>query len=141
MLGRLARYLRFVGHDTVYLKDRSDAEIIRYVRAEGRRLITRDRALARRTPDSLLLESPHIADQFRDVVRSVPSAPFVVTFVRCTLCNGLLEPLPAEQATPGLAPRNRALWRCRDCEHVYWEGSHTDRIRTQVAEWVAKSLS
>ena len=43
MLGRLARWLRLLGHDTLYA-DVGDAELLRL--GETRRVLTRDRELA-----------------------------------------------------------------------------------------------
>ncbi len=47
MLGKLARWLRQSGYDTLYLQV-TDAEIAHRARVEGRILLTQDRQLARR---------------------------------------------------------------------------------------------
>lgn len=141
MLGRLTRYLRFVGHDTLYLRGVPDAEIARLAPKEGRRLVTRDRALARVVPDALLLLSPYLADQFQSVVRAAPSASFEIAFVRCTLCNGLLN--PELETAGGEVPHSpdRPTWRCSECGHRFWEGSHTASVRARINGWVAKVRS
>ncbi len=146
MVGRLARYLRFVGCDTEYARDTDDPAILRRLRAEDRILLTRDRALARAAPRAVLLTSLHLADQFRAVRDAVPGVGRELRFERCTECNGTLaeyRPAPGD-ARPDGVPWDRVdaglrLFRCGRCGHLYWEGSHTARIRGQLAEWEAGS--
>ena len=144
MLGRLARYLRFVGVDTEYVRDLPDAAIAARARAEGRVVLTRDRALAQRAPGALWIRSPSVAEQWREVRAAWPGVGDRVSFDRCALCNGPLRPyrlgsapdretdLPRDRAAGGLA-----VWECGDCGHLYWEGSHTANIRRRLAAWTA----
>ncbi|MFI5413305.1 MAG: Mut7-C RNAse domain-containing protein, partial [Candidatus Lutacidiplasmatales archaeon] len=88
MVGRLARYLRFVGCDTYYARGLSDDEILQQAKNEHRVIVTRDRRLSARAERALLLESPHLADQWRAVRSAFPELPLTVEFVRCTECNG-----------------------------------------------------
>lgn len=146
MLGRLARYLRFFGFDTEYVRDIEDAEISRRAVSEGRILLTRDRDLARRTPGALLLRSPDLGAQLREVRRSVPGVEFALAFDRCPECNqplrhwdppktGPFPPeLPLERVVAGLA-----VFECRACGRRYWDGSHAQHIRDQVRGWLTSS--
>jgi uncharacterized protein len=142
MVGRLARYLRFVGCDTTYARGLSDDEILSQARAEGRVILTRDRNLASRAERSLFLESPTLADQWRTVRSAYPDLPIEVRFERCTLCNGRLEkttepfPEPRADGVPwDRVARGLPLFRCGTCDHYYWEGSHTADIRARLATW------
>ena len=142
MLGRLVRYLRFVGHDTVYAHGWDEATVVGRARSEGRTLLTRSRALARKSRPSVLIRSTAISEQFREVVEAAPGALFEVRFDRCTLCNGRLsrlESVPVEAEALGVPAAVRAsssaLYRCSACAHLYWEGSHTDRIRRSIEAW------
>ena len=142
MVGRLARYLRIVGCDTTYARGRSDEEILELARAEGRVILTRDRALAARTPRSLLLRSPLLVDQWRAVLDAFPEIPQALHFDRCTECNGELGRVgvPTGTALPDGVPWDRVreglpLYRCASCGHYYWEGSHTADVRARIASW------
>jgi hypothetical protein len=146
MVGRLARYLRFVGCDTVYARGLTDEEILRQARTENRVIVTRDRRLAVRAKKALLLTSPHLSDQWRAVRAAYPELPTDVRFERCTECNGPLEkvegPPPADR--PEGVPWDRVagglpLYRCTACGHYYWEGSHTADIRARLALWARES--
>lgn len=144
MVGRLARYLRFVGCDTIYAKGMDDAEIRALAEKDHRVLVTRDRELARRTAGAVLLESPSLADQWSAVRASVPGVPTDVRFDRCSDCNGPLSefrPEPGDPRSEGI-PWDRvdsglALYRCDGCAHLYWEGTHTEQIRAQIRAWSA----
>ena len=145
MLGRLARYLRFVGCDTLYARGLTDDEIVRVAREEGRTILTRDRDLARRAPSALLLESPNLSDQWKAVRRFRPGLPESMTFERCSICNGPLRRAdPSERVgTADGVPWDRIrdglpLYLCPQCGHRYWEGTHTAEIRARLARWSAE---
>jgi len=148
MLGRLARYLRFVGCDAEYVRDVDDAEILTRARSEGRIILTRDRILARSAPHALLLTQLGIAEQWREVRRAFPALNTRVQFDRCTECNGVLSewhPPASEAQTPGV-PWDRVaqgllLYRCERCAHLYWEGSHTAHIARRLAEWEGREAA
>ena len=142
MLGRLARHLRFVGHDTAYAPDTSDDDLIVRAIRESRILVTRDRTLAARSAPSLLLRSVDIRGQWREVREAYPALPWGVVFDRCSRCNSSVAPgaesgLGELPATVPMRARNGAIpvFRCPACGHLYWEGSHTAHIRQQHREW------
>jgi uncharacterized protein len=147
MVGRLARYLRFVGCDTRYARGMTDEEILKLAGAEDRLIVTRDRLLAHRAARAVLLESVRIDGQWKELRAAVPELPTSVRFERCTLCNGRLEPhtLAPNEAPPEGLPSERArsglpLFRCRECGHVYWDGSHTAHVRRDVARWSSEPV-
>ena len=64
MLGRLSRWLRLLGYDTLYASSMSDHQIVARARAEGRVVLTRDRDLAQRKGiRCLLIQSQALEDQ------------------------------------------------------------------------------
>ena len=141
MLGRLARYLRFLGQDAEYVRGRPDREIVDWAAREHRTLVTRDRQLASRVPGALLIRSPILLDQLRAVRAAYPSVDFQVAFTRCSECNGRLEErrVPDPESGPVLDPQipphvNGPVYACTLCRHAYWEGSHTARIRRTLVD-------
>jgi uncharacterized protein with PIN domain len=143
MLGRLARYLRFVGHDTLYLRGLDDRAVAERTIREHRVLLTRDRALAARVPGALLLRTVDVAGQLREIRQTHPEARFEVRFDRCSLCNGTLAQGSASEALPTAGSANRppagvvgTFYRCTGCDHLFWEGSHTAAIRASLARWL-----
>jgi uncharacterized protein len=144
MLGRLARYLRMLGCDTVYARGWTDDEIVARAQADRRTLLTRDRALAGRVAPVILLRTVDLPGQLREVVANLPELPRAVAFERCTVCNGLLRPSLAPAHPGPRSPRGPTdplpgpVFECGECGHRYWEGSHTASIRRHLAEWVAE---
>ena len=141
MLGKLARYLRFLGHDTAYVRDLSDDEIASLARSGRRTLLTRDRALAGRATGSLLLLHSDLPGQLREVARGFPGVQFRVRLDRCPGCNVSLRPWAgptADSAWPRELPRaliesGVPVHECPACARRYWDGSHAARIREVVA--------
>jgi uncharacterized protein with PIN domain len=155
MLGTLATYLRFAGHDTAYALDagvQADDAVLALARREDRWLVTRDRGLAARAPDSYLLTERDVEDQLAELAArglelSVPEEP-----TRCGTCNGRLERVPAGEPTPEYAPApvgagggaggsgsggeetgGFRVWRCVDCGQHFWKGSHWERMAATLA--------
>lgn len=147
MLGRLARWLRVLGHDTAYETDIADPDLAARADAEGRVLLTRDRHLVAhlRPARSVLIRSDVPLDQLREVVEACNLEAPDALFTRCPVCNGLLraateaeqQSLVPEQARSVPGP----VHRCPRCGRVYWLGSHTKRMRrTLVAAFPEWSL-
>ena len=138
MLGRLAKWLRIVGYDTAYVVDTDDFAVMRLARTEGRLVLTRDRALARRRGvRALLVESEVLQDQLCQVCAAVGPPPDAA-FSRCPVCNHSLVQAPAELVAARLPLYvQRAHERfslCVACDQLYWPGSHWRRMQSLVAE-------
>jgi uncharacterized protein with PIN domain len=138
MCGKLATYLRMCGYDAAYAldlpigsdRDVPDDALLAFARETGRRIVTRDRDLARRGEDAVLLESKEIAGQLRELVE----AGFDLTIDEepsfCGACNGALTGVGPEEPTPDYAPDPATVdvWRCADCGQHFWKGSHWDDV-------------
>ena len=76
MLGRLAKWMRLLGFDTLYAGQASDHQIAALARAEGRIVLTRDRELARRKGiRCLLVDSQVLEEQLLQVIAACELAP------------------------------------------------------------------
>ncbi|MFD1587072.1 Mut7-C RNAse domain-containing protein [Halorientalis brevis] len=133
MLGKLARYLRMCGYDAAYALDRdeeADDRLLAMARSEGRTLVTRDRGLANRTSDSVLLTARDVDDQLRELSDAGYRLALADRPARCGQCNGIVERVDDSEATPGYAPdtSETAVWRCVDCGQYFWKGSHWDDV-------------
>ncbi len=141
MLGRLARWLRVLGYDTLYLPDVDDAGLARLARAEDRILLTRDRELARRRGlRVVLLHDDQIDGQLAEVAQALHLSANEA-FSRCIQCNVVLEELDREQARPLVPPfvysSQLRFRRCPQCGRVYWRGTHWAHMVETIesAEW------
>jgi uncharacterized protein with PIN domain len=143
MLGRLARWLRILGFDTLYFKDISDKEILRIARQQGRLILTRDTHFRnfKNFTDVILLNSNDTRGQLLEVIKAldidIRSPQFTVHSPRCTKCNGMLTEVVEKKEVSGLVPeyvyiRYGRFLRCEDCGNIYWEGSHIKKFRKKV---------
>jgi uncharacterized protein with PIN domain len=139
MLGRLARWLRIAGYDTRYEPHIADAELVRTALDERRIILTRDRALAREwsVEDVLVLKAEDTLHQLREVASRHPLDWRARAFSRCSRCNALVEAVGRddvpEQVPERVLAQRLALARCPRCGRIYWEGSHTERMRRVLA--------
>jgi uncharacterized protein with PIN domain len=135
MLGRLARWLRVLGYDTSWDADVADAELASRAVLEDRVLLTCDRSLPqeRRVARSLVLQPGDPLDQLRRVVEHFGLDVDRPLFVRCTECNAPVEAVEkravAEHVPERTLREQERFTRCPGCGRVYWEGSHTRRMR------------
>ncbi len=137
MLGKLAKYLRFMGYDTYYPKgDMRDDELIRIAREEGRVIITRDRELARRSNGFLVLSGDY-REQLKIVIREFKLNDENL-LSRCSVCNEPLVQVEKEKIR-GKVPEyvyetHEDFYLCPKCGRVYWYGTHTERIEREIRE-------
>jgi len=138
-LGRLARYLRMAGFDSLYRNDSDDAELAR-VSAEGRILLTRDRGLLKRKEvvNGYFVRENDPRRQLVEVLRRFDLRGRIAPFERCMLCNGAIVPAQQEHLAgplpPGARERRAGLNACAGCGRVYWAGSHYQEMARFIDE-------
>ena len=146
-LGRLARYLRLLGFDTLYRNNFSDHEVASIGQEQRRIVLTRDRRLLLRKiiTHGLFVRTEHPRDQVREVLQRLDLYRLARPFSRCTRCNGLLEATRKETVDHRLQPKTRRYYdqflQCTHCGQVYWQGSHHQRAERLIEELLAKPAS
>lgn len=136
MLGKLVTYLRICGYDTLYAHEEgieADEAIRKRAQSTGRTVVTRDRELAARTDDAVLLSSRDIEGQLAElsdygVDIELPAEP-----ERCSVCNGRVDRIDREQRPEHAPDAVSDVWQCEACDHYFWKGSHWERIQETVA--------
>ncbi|MCX8182874.1 MAG: Mut7-C RNAse domain-containing protein [Crenarchaeota archaeon] len=136
MHGYVAKWLRIMGYDTLYLNSVDDEDIVQLA-LRGRVLVTSDDELAkiaeRKGVEVVLTKGLTEEEVLRLLVERFKLF-FHEASLRCTVCNGELEPLPAGEAekNPEVPKNVGLLWRCKACGKVYWRGSHWRNISRQI---------
>ncbi len=137
MCGGLARWLRVLGYDTAYTPGIDDGALVAQAQSENRVVVSSDgRLFQRRVFTAGVLRGFRLPvgltllEQVRCVIEQLK---LVRGFPRCTACNGLLEPVSRAEVGD-VVPARSLVWattfyRCKSCVHVYWEGTHWQRIR------------
>jgi uncharacterized protein with PIN domain len=138
-LGKLARLLRTCGFDARWVASGSNAEIVK-ASAAGRVFITRDRSWQERTlPEpTVVVAASNPYGQLREVIAACHlRLDAGALFTRCTVCNGVTEPVAKSLVESRLPPHVRRTIHhfriCPGCDRIYWEGTHVTAIRTRLA--------
>ena len=148
MLGRLSRWLRLFGYDTLEIKkqENEDDLLLELARKEDRILISRDALLIRKAIKKGLgaydVQSPRIMEQLCEI-QSQFKLSFEPKMDRCTLCNSLIQKIDPsgmgilktkEYVYPERLEKGTDFWICDNCGQVYWQGSHWKNIMERVNE-------
>lgn len=138
-LGKLARGLRLLGVDCLYRNDYQDRDIADISAKTGRVALTRDRRLlfSRRITYGYWVRAVEAQAQIEEVFYRYDLHRALRPFQRCLRCNGLLTPVAKADVLHRLQPRTRRyyenFYRCADCGHIYWEGSHVENMRQRFS--------
>lgn len=137
-LGRLAKYLRAMGFDTLYRNDYNDAEIVDISNKQKRIILTRDKGILMRNAveRGYWVRNTGVKDQAFEIIRKFDLFSLIEPFNRCLECNGLIEPVSKESVLPFIQPRTKQYYddffRCHDCLKIYWKGSHYGRMNNFI---------
>ena len=131
MLGRLARWLRILGHDVAYFRRIEDAELVSLAQKERRILLTRDtRLVQRRAARGALLIRSHLLDeQLREMFLWNGDALLAPGLCRrCLECNEATIPVSkpsVKERVPAYVFKTQSRFReCPSCHRLYWKATH-----------------
>lgn len=133
-LGKLAKYLRMLGFDTLYDNHYQDEFIVHLSVKEHRIIITRDKHLLHNThiTHGYWLREDEPRMQLKEIVQHFQLTD-IKPFSRCLECNYEIKPVQYE-AIRALLPSDhehefKNPSQCIKCRKVYWEGSHYNRMQ------------
>jgi uncharacterized protein with PIN domain len=132
-LGKLAKWLRLLGFDTLYEPEVAAEKFIEKL-GNDRILLTRTRMTRRQSAVSnwIFVQSDHWPEQLKQIILELGlKADQTRPFSRCLNCN-----------IPIVSAEKKSLWgrvpdyifethdhfqTCPECGKIYWPGSHTAR--------------
>ena len=138
MLGKLSRFLRFLGYDTLYRTQESIEDMLEISSSEERVVLSQARQVValcnKKNIQAISMPTTNISDQLQtlksnlDIVFKIPPSE-----MRCSMCNGDLnkkEKIEILDLIPeGTAKYYDIFWQCNLCNKVYWMGSHWEEIK------------
>jgi len=140
-VGRLAKWLRVLGYDTLFPREGGDNQSVRIALREGRVLVTRDAGIALRRAVRLgQMQVVHIlAHDLRGQLRQLVREQQLSRnggFSRCVRCNDPLHRLPkgqvAERVPPYVLESQSTFMECPSCLRLYWRGTHWANMMTEL---------
>ena len=147
-LGKLARYLRLLGFDSLYSNAYGDAKLAEISSSGDKRiLLTRDQGLLKRkqVTHGYFVREDNPERQVREILSRFDLYTAVKPFKRCTQCNGLIQPVDKQwiqEQLPGrVVQQFDEFSRCETCHRVYWKGSHYDHMLKIIDSLLRKGTS
>jgi len=144
-VGKLARWLRLIGYDTVLLKQKDDAQMIKIALAENRVILTKDaQFMKRRLVTNGRLKTMHIEQddpelQVQQVVKTLKLDYHFEPFSLCLECNQVLVARNKEEVenlVPAHVFGNQTQYmQCPACHRIYWPGTHWQAMVKKLQEW------
>ncbi len=141
MLGRLARWLRLLGCDTLYYPDIEDSLLLRKAREEKRILLTRNTHLVktRGVQNFLLLKENDPFKQLKAVIDTFKLISDSAELPgRCALCNAGLKEVSKKEVKNSVPlyvfQTSDVFKQCSGCGKLYWNGTHPGRFKKKLSE-------
>jgi hypothetical protein len=143
-VGKLARWLRLLGFDTLFFKGENDGQMVEIALIENRIIVTRDTRIIKRSliaggkVKALLLKTDNVYEQTQIALAELDLKPWIRLFSLCLECNQSLVSLSREAVRERVPPY---VWQtqieyveCPVCRRVYWKGTHWTAMRHFLAQ-------
>jgi len=141
-VGRLARWLRMMGYDTLFINEIDDKGLVSIGLKEKRVVVTKDtHIMERRVVTSgklkvLLVRGDDTKAQLRQVVKAMNLDPESNQFTLCLECNQpLIRRKKAEVkdlVPPYVFQMQSQYVQCPSCHRIYWQGTHWQRMKREL---------
>jgi len=138
MLGKLARWLRMMGHDVEYSNSMEDSELLTIAKKDHRILLTRDFDLYQHAVgkeiDAFYVEGQTERERLAELAaRFGIRLEIYMAMSRCPKCNAQVKPVSKEKVASRVEKNTFEnyidFWECPKCGQVYWQGAHWTKIR------------
>lgn len=145
MLGKLAKWLKILGFDTLFFSKIEDDELLTIARKEKRILLTRDTGLIQKAKEieTLFLESERWREQVMQVLEHFDLWGKIDSHTRCIACNMKLKSLSKKDAknlvTPFVYKHADSFALCPSCGRVFWRGTHFKDMEHKIEEILKKN--
>lgn len=137
-LGKLAKYLRMLGFDTLYQSNFEDDEIIDIAQHDHRIILTRDKLLLRseKITHGYYIRSTEKHQQLKEVINKFDLTNQFKSFTRCMTCNEKLKEVNKKEVINKInqdtAHTFNIFYYCNNCDKVFWKGSHFERMENYI---------
>jgi len=147
--GKLARWLRMMGYDTILFNGPDDGGMVKLALAQGRTVITRDtefmkrRAVACGRVRALLVSGDDPVEQMRTAISSLKIDRGYRPFTRCLECNSKLLSRDKSEVAGSVPKRvhefQEHYMQCPSCQRIYWRGTHWAAMNRMMDEFGSQS--
>ncbi len=139
MFGKLAKWLRILGYDTVYYKGINHEDLLKIASYEDRIVITRNKKIFHKENKGRIIwiNEDDLYLQLKELIsKGVISFSEENHFSRCIICNKRLENI-SKQGLKGMVPdyiflHHNEFSRCPQCNRIYWPGTHLENMKKRI---------
>jgi len=141
-VGKLAKWLRMMGYDTLFFKECDDSRMIAIAVSEDRIILTRDTGITKRRMvkrgrlTAVLLTSDEPLLQMRQVIDRLNLDINFKPFSICLECNRVLlernELHVRERVPPYVLKTQNQYMECPNCQRIYWRGTHWQAMKKKL---------
>lgn len=133
---KLGRWMRAAGDDVLAVGAGLPAiDLAQRAAREDRIVLTRRRDFPPGPARVLLIAPDRLDDQLAQLYATFgPPDLSAAALTRCVLCNATLEEIDRHtvQLPPRVEIREPRVMRCPSCARLFWEGTHTEAMRSRL---------
>jgi uncharacterized protein with PIN domain len=145
--GKLVKWLRMMGFDTVAFDEPDDGGMVKIALAEDRIIITKDsefmkrRSISSGRAKAILVSGDSSENQMMTVMHALKLAGMERPFTLCLECNSELKEMDRKEAEQLVPPRvsevQTQYMACPACHRIYWRGTHWQAMNDKLHEFDA----
>ncbi len=145
-VGKLAKWLRMMGYDTLFFKGDDDSHMIATAQAEGRVILTRDTQIMKRRVvasgrlKAIFIQSDEPERQMQQVINTLDLDCQFRPFAICLECNQPLLERNKEQVKDLVPPyvfqTQSQYMECPNCHRIYWRGTHWQAMTKKLERYI-----
>ena len=145
-VGKLAKWLRLMGYDTVFFNGSNDSHMIATALAEDRVILTRDTQIMKRRVvtngqlKAILIKSDESEQQMQQVIATLNLDCQYGPFTICLECNQPLLERSKQQVKDLVPPyvfqTQSQFMECPACHRIYWRGTHWQAMTKKLNRFV-----
>jgi uncharacterized protein with PIN domain len=148
-VGKLARWLRIMGYDTLLFNETDDGQMLKTALEEDRIILTRDsqflkrRAITSGRAKALLIEGEDPEEQLKQVAETFNLDYEHSPFTLCLECNRQLIERKKEDlkniVPPYVYKTQQYFKECPQCHRIYWQGTHWVAMNRKLGKFATEN--
>lgn len=143
-VGKLAKWLRIMGFDTLFFDGRDDSRMVAKALAENRVILTRDTQIMKRGVvtkgrlKAILISSDEPEHQLQQVIDTLHLDSRIKALTLCLECNQPLVERRKEEVKDRVPPyvfqTQNQYMECPVCHRIFWRGTHWQAMTRKLKQ-------
>ena len=144
-VGKLAKWLRMMGFDSLFFDGTDDSHMVARALAEGRVILTRDTGIMKRRVvtsgrlKAVLINSEEPERHIQQLMDTLDLRHQFRPFTLCLECNQPLVERSKEEVKERVPPyvykTQSQYMECPACHRIYWRGTHWEAMTRKLKKF------